>query len=102
MCRPVSSADKEDSRGEREEERWGHGRCRAMHGEGEATMGGESNLATLGTGWQAPCTGRGTTRWPAIGSFYTRLFASRNLHLVCSSSTVHWLSKIIKILILQK
>uniref|UniRef100_A0ACD5TTR0 Uncharacterized protein n=1 Tax=Avena sativa TaxID=4498 RepID=A0ACD5TTR0_AVESA len=28
------------------------------------------------------------------GSFYERLFASGSLHLVCSSSSLHWLSKV--------
>jgi jasmonate O-methyltransferase len=28
------------------------------------------------------------------GSFYERLFASDSLHLVCSSSSLHWLSKV--------
>ncbi|KAI5002398.1 hypothetical protein ZWY2020_027048 [Hordeum vulgare] len=29
----------------------------------------------------------------APGSFYERLFTSRSVHLVCSSSSLHWLSK---------
>lgn len=30
----------------------------------------------------------------APGSFYGRLFPARMLHLVCASSSVHWLSKV--------
>ncbi|VAH66654.1 unnamed protein product [Triticum turgidum subsp. durum] len=28
------------------------------------------------------------------GSFYERLFTSESLHLVCSSNSLHWLSKV--------
>jgi jasmonate O-methyltransferase len=28
------------------------------------------------------------------GSFYERLFTSDSLHLVCSSNSLHWLSKV--------
>ena len=30
----------------------------------------------------------------APGSFYERLFTSNSLHLVCSSNSLHWLSKV--------
>jgi jasmonate O-methyltransferase len=30
----------------------------------------------------------------APGSFYERLFTSDSLHLVCSSNSLHWLSKV--------
>ena len=30
----------------------------------------------------------------APGSFYERLFANNSLHLICSSNSLHWLSKV--------
>ncbi|BAT10080.1 Os10g0173800 [Oryza sativa Japonica Group] len=44
--------------------------------------------------------GSGVDYWPGVfvsvvpGTFYGRLFPERTMHLVCSSFSLHWLSKV--------